>query len=110
MMTSRRVLLLVPALLLAGCQTPAPGVAAKTFTYTCDDGRTVQAGYPDTDTAMLTLDGHAQRLHIAISADGARYVGDHWQWWTKGMHDAFLAPLKPGETYASANGVACHAP
>ncbi|PTE48147.1 hypothetical protein BUY64_12815 [Staphylococcus epidermidis] len=26
------------------------------------------------------------------------------------MHDASLAPLKPGETYASAPGVACHAP
>lgn len=104
-----RALLIVPALLLAGCQTPAPSAASKTFIYRCDDGRSVQASYPGTDTAVLTLDGHPHRLHIARSADGARYVGDHWQWWTKGMHDAFLAPLNPGETYASASGVACHA-
>ncbi|QEE25499.1 lysozyme inhibitor [Rhodanobacter glycinis] len=105
-----RTLLIIPALLLAGCQTPAAGVTAKTFSYRCDDGRSVQASYPDADTAVLTLDGHAHRLHITRSADGARYVGDTWQWWTKGMHDASLAPLKPGETYASTPGVACHAP
>ncbi len=34
-----RTLLIIPALLLAGCQTPAAGVTAKTFSYRCDDGR-----------------------------------------------------------------------
>lgn len=82
----------------------------KTLTYTCDDGRTVQAAYPDTDTAVLTLDGRPHQLHTAVSADGARYVGKHWQWWTKGMREARLAPLKPGETIASASGVSCTAP
>lgn len=109
-MSPRRALLLIPLLLLAGCRTAAPGVAAKTFTYHCEDGRSVQAGYPDPDTAVLTFDGHAHRLHVARSADGARYVGKHWQWWTKGMHDADLAPLEPGESYASTSGVPCHAP
>jgi membrane-bound inhibitor of C-type lysozyme len=80
---------------------------AKTLTYTCDDGRNVQAVYPDTDTAVLTLDGQTYRLHTAISADGARYVGEHWQWWTKGMTQGWLAPLKPGESIASASGVSC---
>lgn len=84
--------------------------AAKTLTYTCDSGRTVRAVYPDTDTAVLTLDGQTQPLHIAISADGARYVGKHWQWWTKGMREARLSPLKPGEAIASASGEACTAP
>jgi len=109
-MITRLALLIALALLLAGCQTPAPDTAAKTFTYRCDDGRSVQAGYPDTDTAMLTLDGTSHRLHRAISADGARYVGDDWQWWKKGMQQAWLAPLKPGETFTSARGVDCHAP
>lgn len=90
--------------------SPAPAESAQTLSYDCDDGRTVQAVYPDTDTAVLTLDGERHRLHTAISADGARYVGEHWQWWTKGMHDAQLAPLDPGETYAKKNGVACRAP
>ena len=84
--------------------------AAPMLSYVCKDGRTVQASYPDTSTAVLGLEGQIHRLHIAVSADGARYVGTHWQWWTKGMHDAWLSPLRNGETYPSASGVACHAP
>jgi membrane-bound inhibitor of C-type lysozyme len=87
-----------------------PAAAAPTLSYTCDDGRLVQASYPDDTTAVVALDGDTHRLHIAVSADGARYIGEHWQWWTKGMHDAWLAPLRDGETYPSASGVACHAP
>ena len=70
----------------------------------------MQAFYPDPDSAVLTVDRQTHRLHIAISADGARYVGDRWQWWTKGMHQAWLTMLKPGEEYASGSGVGCHAP
>ncbi|CAM5247750.1 DUF4232 domain-containing protein [Rhodanobacter lindaniclasticus] len=87
--------------------TEAP--ASPAYTYTCDDGRTVQATYPDTQTAVLSFDAQSHRLHIAISADGARYVGEHWQWWSKGMHDAQLAELKPGESIASDRGVSCTA-
>lgn len=93
--------------------TPFRAAAADTpisLAYTCDDGRTVQATYPDTQTAVLSFDSQTHRLHAAISADGARYVGGHWQWWSKGMHDAWLAELKPGEAMASAAGVACRAP
>ncbi|MGN6656067.1 MAG: MliC family protein [Rhodanobacter sp.] len=79
------------------------------LTYACDDGRTVQVAYPDTQTAVLDFDAQTHRLHVAVSADGARYVGEHWQWWSKGMHDARLAELKPGERIASAAGVACRA-
>lgn len=85
----------------------AMAAASKTLTYTCDNGHTVQAAYPDTDTAVLTMDGQTHQLHIAISADGARYVGKHWQWWTKGMREGRLAPLHKGETIAAAPGVAC---
>ena len=110
-MMLRHALLIAPVLLMLGCQTPVPGTArhAPTHTYTCDDGRIVQAVYPDTDAAVLTLDRSIHRLHVAVSADGARYVDDHWQWWTKGMQQAHLAPLKPGQTIASDSGVACHA-
>lgn len=83
---------------------------AKPMAYACDDGRTVQAVYPDTDTATLTFDDRAHHLHIAVSASGARYVDDHWQWWSKGMQDAWLATLKPGESIASARGVHCATP
>lgn len=79
----------------------------KMLAYTCDDGSTVQAAYPDTDTAVLTLRGQMYRLHIGTSADGARYVGKHWQWWTKGMTRGWLAPLEPGESIASASSRSC---
>jgi membrane-bound inhibitor of C-type lysozyme len=66
---------------------PAPAAEANVITYHCDDHRTVKAAYPDHDTAVLTFDGHTHHLRTARSADGARYVSDHWQWWTKGMHE-----------------------
>lgn len=108
-MLARLALLIAAAALLLGCQTAAPAIA-KVMTYSCDDGRTVRVVYPDTTNAVLTLDGQTGHLHTAASADGARYVGDQWQWWTKGMHDARLAPLKPAETITSASGVSCQAP
>ena len=107
MVKIRHTLLIAQAALLVGCQTPAPAVAVKTLTYACADGRTVQATYPDTNTAVLTLGDQTHQLHIAVSADGARYVDQQWQWWTKGLHEGRLAPLQPGETIASASGVSC---
>ena len=89
--------------------TTAATTDAKTLTYDCAGGRILRAVYPDTDTAVLTFDGQTHELHTGISADGARYVGKAWQWWTKGMHGGRLAPLKPGEATASASGVSCTA-
>lgn len=95
-------------LLLAAChRTGQPATPA--ITYVCSDGRQVQATYPDHDSAVLVLDGSSHRLDQAISADGARYTGDGRQWWTKGLHQATLAPLKSGEDIASARGVDCQA-
>jgi membrane-bound inhibitor of C-type lysozyme len=98
---------------LASFKPAAPTIAsaaASATIYACQDGRRVQAVYPDSDTVELVLEGHIHRLHTAVSADGARYVGDHWQWWVKGMRHAQLAPLKNGESIASALGTACTAP
>jgi membrane-bound inhibitor of C-type lysozyme len=88
---------------------PASPVAAdpKLTTYACEDGRTVRAGYPDRETAVLTVGGHTYTLKIAISASGARYTGYGRQWWTKGLDEGRLAPLKSGEDVASAAGVQC---
>lgn len=87
----------------------APAAATLT-TYVCDDGRSLKASYPDADTAVVELEGATHTLKIAISASGARYVGDGLQWWTKGMADGQLSPLKAGEDIASAQGVNCKAP
>ena len=107
---------------LAACNKPAeqaqapeaPAAAAPAAapltTYVCDDGRSLKASYPDADTAVVELEGATHTLKRAISASGARYVGDGLQWWTKGMADGQLSPLKAGEDIASAQGVNCKAP
>lgn len=82
---------------------PDPGVR----TYRCADGRTVEAGYPDENTAVVDVDGRAHPLRIAPSASGARYIGFGLQWWTKGMDQGRLSRLKDGETIASDPGVEC---
>jgi membrane-bound inhibitor of C-type lysozyme len=87
----------------AGPVNPDPGVR----TYRCDDGRSVQAGYPDRDTAVVDVDGHAYTLKAQVAASGVRYVGFGLQWWTKGMDEARLSRLKDGETVASEPGVVC---
>ena len=89
---------------------PAAQAASAPTTYACDDGRSVKASYPDADTARVELDGKTHTLKIAVSASGARYVGEGLQWWTKGMTDGQLSPLKTGEDIASAVGVNCKAP
>lgn len=123
----RVVLSLAAALALAACSKPAAPpapeasapVAGSTpepvtadpgvITYSCKDGQTVVAGYPDKDTAVVTVGGHAYTLKIARSGSGARYTGMGLQWWTKGLTEGQLARLKPGEDIASASGVACSA-
>lgn len=81
-------------------------VLAASGRYTCEDRRSVTAVYRGTQTVLLTLDGHTDRLGRAMAADGARYTGDHWQWWVKGTHQAQPAPVAAGETIALARGVA----
>jgi membrane-bound inhibitor of C-type lysozyme len=101
------------SLTVAACATSSPDhadtqAASKWINYACSDGQVVKASYPDTNSALVIIKGNTHTLHIAISADGARYTGDGWQWWTKGMHDGMLAPLAAGENIASAQGVTCH--
>lgn len=119
------ILFAVPVLALAGCRReaevappppkPAPAAPqpvnplAQVRTYRCDDGATVEAGYPDQETAVVSVGGHAYTLKAGRAASGVRYVGLGLQWWTKGMSEARLSRLKPGEEVASDPGVACHA-
>lgn len=104
------------ALLLAGTLTlalSAEAVAAtsarRSTSYLCADQQKIVASYPDRSTAVVIYQGHVQTLTAAPSADGVRYVGAGLQWWTKGMTQGSLAPLKPGEKIASAPGVDCTA-
>jgi len=106
---NRRSVLIALTLALCGCASTPSGHTDAWVNYTCSDGQTVQASYPDNNTAVIKLKGETHTLHVALSGSGARYTGEGWQWWTKGMHDGMLAPLAAGETIANALGIACHA-
>ena len=110
-------------LLLAGCgsgsnvtassnmvdtATPvAASDAGQGARFLCTDGRAVRAVFIDPETLTLHIGDETTEMRSAVAASGARYVGDKWQWWTRGLQQATLAPLKPGETVASAKGVEC---
>ncbi|WP_132998612.1 MliC family protein [Luteimonas arsenica] len=40
--------------------------------------------YPSTDSATVQYKGSSYSMQIAVSASGARYVGNDLEWWTKG--------------------------
>lgn len=84
------------AILLSGCAaTTGNSATSKAFNarYHCADGRTVSARYFPPDTAVVTIDGQQIDMHVTRSADGVRYVGGHWVWWTKGGGPGSTATL-----------------
>ncbi|PLR20226.1 hypothetical protein SGCZBJ_22405 [Caulobacter zeae] len=96
-------------------QSPAPPAAPasaepKQIVYACADGSVLKATYPDDKTAVVEYGDKTRTLTVAMSASGARYVGEGLQWWTKGMTEGMVAPLKDGEDVASAKPVECMAP
>ena len=85
----------------AGCAAMSPPApASPAVVYTCPNGEIVRARYPDATTAIVRYRGATHVLKTAMSADGARYIGDGLQWWTKGMTHGTIAALPPGQTYA----------
>ncbi|CAB0149481.1 hypothetical protein PSI9734_00045 [Pseudidiomarina piscicola] len=69
---------LVSVLLCVGC-APTP-----TYTYQCESSAVIEASYPDAETARVRYQDRTYELTIAVSASGARYVGEQLEWWTKG--------------------------
>lgn len=67
--------------------------AGSTMSYDCNNGQTIDARYPDSDRAVVHYQGDKLPMHIAISADGARYVGDDYEWWTRGSGQGGEATL-----------------
>lgn len=79
-------------------QSPTSNVAA--VTYACESGASVEARYPDTETAQLTYRGQTYALRTAPAASGARYVGSGVEWWTAtrdGQEGATLSRLGSNE-------------
>lgn len=86
-------------------------------TYLCSDGTVVRAEYPKPGEdgvlgrsgAILDIDGNRVRMIEGASASGVRYIGGGFQWWTKGLLDATLAPVPDGDAIADDPGTACRA-
>lgn len=69
--------------------------------YACESGKVVTATYPDTETARVTYDGRDYVLTSAVSASGARYVGQGLEWWTasrNGQESGTLSRMAPNDT------------
>ncbi|MBM68911.1 MAG: hypothetical protein CME43_05490 [Haliea sp.] len=83
-------------LLLSGCANPPhdnkdgageQDVTQHTqtvHTYRCASGATITAIYPTTESAEVLYQGRTYLMRSAVSASGARYVGDDREWWTRG--------------------------
>ena len=118
---------------LPGSGVGAPGLNAVAaagipprqgfLTYLCANGQVVQAQYDDraggsddSDGVLMTagqrgafiyIDGRGTRMLQGASANGVRYIGGGYQWWTRGLQTANLAPLGPNESTASNPGTEC---
>lgn len=87
------VLTVTSTLFISGCapqeRTDTHAVASTplesiTYDYRCESGKTVVATYPTTDSATIQYQGVRHTLQIAVSGSGSRYVGDGFEWRTKG--------------------------
>ena len=96
------------ALMLAAAATaPSPyPMEERAWRYHCPDGAIVEARYRD-GGALLIYKERAIVMRPAPAASGVRYVGGGWQWWTKGMREGMIAPVKPNATEAAAPGPTC---
>jgi membrane-bound inhibitor of C-type lysozyme len=60
----------------------------NTLRYKCDGGHALTVQYMNTKNkqsfALLTVDGRKMLFVNVLAASGAKYVGDHYTWWTKG--------------------------
>jgi membrane-bound inhibitor of C-type lysozyme len=80
---------------LASCQAADPrpdsGEIIGPVTFACDDGSEIMATFdnaPDPATVRLVRGGQEATIPQAISASGARYVGDDIVFWNKGRDAA----------------------
>lgn len=95
---SRMLPLVLIGLVLGACSprpepvatAPAPG---DEVIYYCESGARVMVSYPDTDSAVIGYNGQTHQMKIAVSASGARYVGDELEWWTKGSGEKATSAL-----------------
>jgi len=71
----------------------------RTVHYQCDGGSALTVRYfnsPDNRIAILRMPDKTLLTVNVISGSGARYVGDRYEWWTKG-NEGTLRDLMEGE-------------
>lgn len=93
--------------LMLGLLCSVSGYASETAIYQCEDGERFEVAYPNDQMAILNYQGQLLLLNLAVSASGARYIGEGWQWWTKG-ETGNLAPLSKDEEYSQVAGKDCN--
>lgn len=87
------------AVIASGCTTTTHDIDMwVTHDYRCESGATIRAAYRPPDAATVQYGEHVQHMRIAVSASGARYVGDTLEWWTKGSGAGASALLLRHET------------
>ena len=84
-----------------------PSGAVQSIPYRCADHTTIKVRYEGANRAMMIIKDRRLALQSAPSANGARYTGHGWQWWSTGMRTGSLAPLAAAEDIASTPGVSC---
>lgn len=101
----KRLFLLLAALPLVACTTTSnelnqnlEPLPAKAISYQCDSGNRIIVTYPANETAEVKYMGDMYPMTIAISASGARYVGDGLVWWTKGNEGSMYKAIDNTET------------
>ncbi|WP_395673560.1 MliC family protein [Phenylobacterium sp.] len=102
-----RLLTLTLGLALCACASTPP-LDRPAAVLHCENGETVEAGYAG-NIAVVRYKNRRHEMRVAMSASGARYIGDGMQWWTKGFDQGTIAPLPPGETIATEGLVTCKA-
>ena len=101
----KRLFLLLAALPFVACTTTSnelnqnlEPLPAKAISYQCDSGNRIIVTYPDNETAEVKYMDDTYQMKIAISASGARYVGDGLVWWTKGNEASMYKAVNNTET------------
>lgn len=77
---------------LSACTEPATdkGHAAQSgnpvlsFRYRCESGKQIRVSYPTSSSAIVNYESRRIPMTIAGSASGARYIGEDFEWWSKG--------------------------
>ena len=72
---------------------PPVAEASSTHNYACHSSEAIAATYPSADSATVKYKARAYDMKIAVSASGARYVGEDLEWWTKGSGTGSEATL-----------------